>query len=1073
MNVRKVVIALAVVTLALCGAVQADYVTIVTGDGRAYTVDEFDLSIVGQVSTCNYGKSIYSAAGNSVNGDIVLGFADGTAAVAKYNSLGTFITSGTVGNGTALTGAAVRPNGELYFTNVAGWAYARSHTNVTATPSGYTLPADLLLISGTSPYLYVATGPLDEVLFVASDRKETWIRRGNNMSLAPSGYLYPHMYWDRILTAKLILSTGDIVLSQMGTTGDSGAQIFVRDNANMSIPPAGYVGSGAILGTGAYVRAIARTADDLLIIGNDSGQIFLRYANNLTTEPFPGNSYAAGFPWGPTAMAVTSNNNVVIGLYNGQVYVRSLDDIDGSEVAPSLDFTAGNEGIVAIIPHDPTPTNCDEITSQGKNMTGDLNRDCYVNIDDLALFALDWLTEYKNPEVDFLKAGLIPDSYSGLGYEPEVPAPWTPVVVNGATVNVWNRAVTFGGNGLPENITSAGMNVLSGPVVLRAFADNLELLPAVGTAHVTKLSDGSAEATGSMAFSGLSVNTRSLIEFDGCIRIELEVLATGTGPDSFILDIPLSSDFAELINSHKLTYVIYEPTSSGSIPAGTGVVWNHDYFVPFIWLGNTKAGLSWFAASQKGWMVAPATTSEVTQEIIRTGSEVKLRVHLADRAFPLGQVRQIVFGLQPTPVKPIRADWRLKERYGRHPMAPPELLCNSVLFEPFGKWWGWPEPKSDALVTKMQWDIDNGLVPYQQDREPVGWPVLETARNQVHADGGRIYWYAPVHQLANISPWYRLYGKDWELTEGVGYENATDEWYNAEPVCPASKWQDLYIGTIATRSLPIYDFDGVYLDTYMPYKCKNAAHGCGYIDDYGVRQGEYTIWPMREQMKRLYRVVHAKAGASIIGHISSTPMPPIYSFIDSALSGEQYWTYFQVQGGVDYHTVLPLDKCRTEVMGRQWGWAPLWLPEFKTAASATSRELLSLILLHDSLILSANMDGYEANISNKYLWELGFVNSEFVGYFDSPPPATASSPNIYVSAYKDANGIPGDVILIITNHGLTGGTFNIVPNLGALGLSSGWTAIEKQYNMTLTNVNDAFDVYLPGKDFTIVSISSN
>ncbi|HBG77910.1 MAG TPA: hypothetical protein DDW84_03530, partial [Phycisphaerales bacterium] len=426
MNVRKVVIALAVVTLALCGAVQADYVTIVTGDGRAYTVDEFDLSIVGQVSTCNYGKSIYSAAGNSVNGDIVLGFADGTAAVAKYNSLGTFITSGTVGNGTALTDVAVRPNGELYFTTVTGLAYARSHTNVTAAPSGYTLPADLQLISGTAPYLYVAASPLDEVLFVASDRKETWIRRGNNMSLAPSGYLYSHIYWDRRLTAKLVLSTGDIVLSQMGPDGNAGAQVFVRDNANMSIPPAGYVGSGAILGTGAYVRAIARTADDLLIIGNDSGQIFLRYANNLTTEPFPGNSYAAGFPWGPTAMAVTSNNNVVIGLYNGQIYVRSLDDIDGSEVAPSLDFTADNTGIVAIIPHDPTPTNCDEITSQGKNMTGDLNRDCYVNIDDLALFALDWLTEYKNPEADFLKAGLIPDSYSGLGYEPEVPAPWTP-----------------------------------------------------------------------------------------------------------------------------------------------------------------------------------------------------------------------------------------------------------------------------------------------------------------------------------------------------------------------------------------------------------------------------------------------------------------------------------------------------------------------------------------------------------------------------------------------------------------------------------------------------------------------
>ena len=472
-------------------------------------------------------------------------------------------------------------------------------------------------------------------------------------------------------------------------------------------------------------------------------------------------------------------------------------------------------------------------------------------------------------------------------------------------------------------------------------------------------------------------------------------------------------------------------------------------------------------------MVAPSGTPDITQEIVRTAGEVKLRVHLADRAFPLGEAREIVFGLHPTPTKPVRSDWRLKERYGRHPMVPPELMCNSPIFEAFGKWWGWPEPKSDALVTKMLWDIANGLVPYQQDRDPVYWSALEAARDQIHADGGRIIWYATLHQLGVISPWYRMYGEDWFLTEGVGYENATNEWFNAKPVCPASRWQDLYIGTVATRSLPIYNFDGVYLDTYMPFKCSNAAHGCGYIDDYGKRQGEYTIWPMREQMKRLYRVVHARPNGTIIGHISSTPMPPIYSFVDSALSGEQYWTYFHVQGGVDYHDVLPLDKCRTEVMGRQWGWAPLWLPQFKNAASATSRELLSLVLLHDSLVIPAYMDTYETQISNKYLSELGFVDSEFVGYFDSPPPATADSPNVYVSAYKDAGGTPGDGILIITNHSLSAGAFNIVPNLSVLGLTSGWHAIDKQYSMTLTNVNDTFDIYIPAKDFSIVSISSN
>ncbi len=672
---------------------------------------------------------------------------------------------------------------------------------------------------------------------------------------------------------------------------------------------------------------------------------------------------------------------------------------------------------------------------------------------------------------EFLRAGEIPPSYLKLGLEPEVPAPWTPVMVDGSRVDLWNRSIAFGASGLPIDIRSAGLKVLAKPIVLRAFAGGVETPAATGKSQLRKLSDGAAEATGSMVFPGISVSTRSLTEFDGCTRIELNIKAEKTAKqDQVVLEVPLRREFAKLLQSHTLQYVIHDPTASGDIPDGKGVVWNRP-FVPFIWIGNTQAGLSWFAASQKGWAIG--SPEQPTQEIVRTDDQVLLRIHLATKPFPSGGTRQIVFGLQATPVKPIRPDWRLKERYIRHPMAPPELLMNSVFFENAGKWWGWPEPKSDEQVKKMEEDIESGRVPNQPGREPMSWATIKESRDQVHADGGRTYWYAQIQQLALHCPWYSTFGQDWYLTYGAGYENPTNPWWNSKPVCPASRWQDLYIGTI-DHSLTTTGFDGVYLDTFLPWKCANADHGCGYVDDEGKRQGEYTIWSMREQMKRLYRVVHSRKNGSIIGHISSTPMPPIYGFIDSALNGEQYWSYFNTQGGVDYHDVLPLDKCRTEVMGRQWGWAPLWLPQFKAAAAGASREMLSLILLHDCLVIPVCMDQGEAHLSNAILFRLGFVDSQFVGYFDSPAPASTDSPEVLVSAYKRLHGKAGSAILIVTNHGLKAGLFHVSPNAQALELGPGeWRATLHQDLTTTTPLprrESAFDIEIPAKDFRIVSI---
>ena len=667
---------------------------------------------------------------------------------------------------------------------------------------------------------------------------------------------------------------------------------------------------------------------------------------------------------------------------------------------------------------------------------------------------------------EFKRAGVVPAEYARTGYEPEVPAPWTPVVVEGRQVGVWNRTITFAGNGLPSSIKTAGREALAGPVVLRAYAGEEELAATPGDAAVEQLSPGAARTTGSVAWKGLQIGATSRTEFDGCIRVDLEVATgSGEGPDRLVLEIPFAPEFADLIHSHLLGY---EPTTSGSIPAGTGAVWSHS-FTPVVWMGNTHAGVCWFAESQRDW--ALSSPDLPSQEIIRQADAVVLRIHLAGRSFPPDRVRRIVFGLHPTPVKPLPDGWRRTRMGSANPFLPEDPYFDTHVGDPAGRWWGWPEPKTDEEYERQMEDIRNGT----WNREAYSWKVIKDCIDTVRAVGGRMIWYDALQMLSVHNPWYHTYGEDWRLT-GHGAIRAYDPWWMAVPVCPAApEWQDLYIGTL-DHAMRTYDYDGVYLDLFYPWRCANPVHGCGYVDDQGRRQAEYTIWAMREQLKRLNRVVHARPNGYIMGHYSGTFIPPVHGFVDSEASGEHYWSHFHTRGAVDFHDILPLDKCRTEVLGRQWGWIPLWLPMFKEVSSRTTRQMLSLILLHDSLVWPANVDAHECHQANAILTRLGFVEAEFVGYFDTPPPASTDDQDVLVSAYRRPGGTPGSAILLIANHGLEDGVFQVTPDHACLELGPGnWQVTEHPDVATskeLTVTEATFPIEIPAKDYRIVCIKA-
>jgi hypothetical protein len=102
-------------------------------------------------------------------------------------------------------------------------------------------------------------------------------------------------------------------------------------------------------------------------------------------------------------------------------------------------------------------------------------------------------------------------------------------------------------------------------------------------------------------------------------------------------------------------------------------------------------------------------------------------------------------------------------------------------------------------------------------------------------------------------------------------------------------------------------------------------------------------------------------------------------------------------------------------MGRQWGLAPMFLPEFDTENAqkvAPTRGLMALLMTHDITVWPLWCNVNEANRAMIALDQYDVVASEFIPYFGAKPPATSQSGNLIVSSYRKT---ASDHLLVIAN----------------------------------------------------------
>jgi hypothetical protein len=273
-----------------------------------------------------------------------------------------------------------------------------------------------------------------------------------------------------------------------------------------------------------------------------------------------------------------------------------------------------------------------------------------------------------------------------LGRTTEIFSPFEPIERDGDAVGVVMRRYRMNGLGLWDSVRAKGNEtgfeeLLAAPITVQLSTES-DAVDAPGQAL-----SGEGEVTtdlphklvyqGEAAHPAVKLQTRTITEYDGCMRVEMDLLPGENDQEIQSLwgDIPIRDERAPL---YHVTTTALRSNPAGTAPKGEGLIWDtRDFpdgewptgFRPYIWLGAEERGLCWFADNDKNWVkdvdfqkgeYAPALS------LHRNDGVLTLRVHLVQRPVTLQRKRHIVFGLMATPAKPMPEDWRAIGRPDHH-----------------------------------------------------------------------------------------------------------------------------------------------------------------------------------------------------------------------------------------------------------------------------------------------------------------------------------------------------------------------------------------------------------------------
>ncbi len=534
-----------------------------------------------------------------------------------------------------------------------------------------------------------------------------------------------------------------------------------------------------------------------------------------------------------------------------------------------------------------------------------------------------------------------------LGMSRRVYPPFTPIRVDGREVSVVQRTCTINGFGLWDSVISDGEELLASPMRLVCrTSDGRQDDWVFGDGRLIAAAEDVVAWSMSAEHPAVRVESLSEVEMDGMMRVTM-TLRPGQQVqeiESMWLEIPLRESMVTLMHedtaSHRGNY-------SGLLPTGEGIVWasanSHrpsswlNAFTGYVWLGREQRGLAWFAENDRGWITHKDGGERSLQTISREDGKVILRIHLVNRPAIIDEPRELVFGLQASPTKPMPENWRMKAH---------ELPDCGISVHPWGGLscaYKFPHEDRWEVVDKVIENQKSGTVDgewfrqYQEahDIPPVhgirSW-VTDVARFATQRQRPVLVYFEEMKALTTRPEW-RVFQDEWSL---VRLSNRT--------------WPDDSIFRLGTEVNPgiMVNFIDSYRDygawygnewlkrgispywdnTYLKLSV-NPWTSSAYETADGRIQPATTLWNQRAYMKRFWNLMHEwrlkqPDPLEFVAHMTNTNLLPLFSWCTVSYNLEMSKSQYAKRFAHLYDPAAPYDPgfIRAELLGQKVGNHP-------------------------------------------------------------------------------------------------------------------------------------------------------
>ena len=553
-----------------------------------------------------------------------------------------------------------------------------------------------------------------------------------------------------------------------------------------------------------------------------------------------------------------------------------------------------------------------------------------------------------------------------IGMEDEVLPPWTPIKRKGNSLFCLNREYMFGAHGLPDQIIAKGQPLLKSPITLKMSKNGKPLNWKAKGVKFEKVTDTKATIIGKISAGNTDFEIRSEMEYDGFIYITVKPLNSKPLPfDALSLELPVNKKNA----LYRHLFSVFKVVLPKAVPAGKGIVETSEWR-PFAWLGDNYRGLFWCCESDEMW----SNKKGNAVEFVRDNDSVTLRLNVIKRGQKIKKNWNLSFMLMATPVKNYDARKARKIRtYG---------VGRNLEF--------------------IMYPLTTVGCGFYKARDPERYSYDVAARQK---RGILVTPYTAPTFITEAAPESIFFKKYWWF----GFEDPAilrsgwdETWYCASP---AGKGYADFVLWNAKKFIEQHKLNGFYYDQFHPYAYAGKSAGTGYEDN-GIYYPTYPIRAQRNLFKRLYTVIKKQPRETWVwAHMSAKMNIAALSWVDGYFDGEHPFAAW-VQNK-SYMEVMSLDTVRAEFIGRQWGLAPFFLPEYRgkyIKESEPTRELMSIGMVHDIPMCRLWCNGHELDRIQREMDLFDYGNSDFYAYYDDVPPAVTDMKDVYISAYKHDNG---------------------------------------------------------------------